>query len=144
MCGCLSRGLCQGPSLQPRLVPWLGIKPTTLWFVDHTQSTELHQPGHNTGLKCKGPLICRFFFPTNACTIFDLQLEVCRSMPFYIWGLSILKYAGVPESTFHGYQGYLRLRRVKSYMCSFGPCEGSVLLTSALFKGELYYLSTSL
>ena len=31
-CGCLSRGPHWGPGLQPRHVPWLGIKPMTLWF----------------------------------------------------------------------------------------------------------------
>ena len=34
-----------GPGLQPRRVPWLGIKLATLWFATHAQSTELHQPG---------------------------------------------------------------------------------------------------
>ena len=32
MCGCLSRALHWEPGLQPRCVPWLGIKPATLWF----------------------------------------------------------------------------------------------------------------
>ena len=32
MCGCLSRAPNQGPGLQPRHVPWLGIEPMTLWF----------------------------------------------------------------------------------------------------------------
>ena len=31
-CGCLSCAPHWGPSLQPRLVPWLGIKPATPWF----------------------------------------------------------------------------------------------------------------
>ena len=34
-----------GPGPQPRHVPWLAIKPATLWFAAHTQFTELHQPG---------------------------------------------------------------------------------------------------
>ena len=45
MCGCLSCGPLQGPGLQPRHVPSLGIKPATLWFIARAQSTELHQPG---------------------------------------------------------------------------------------------------
>ena len=45
MCGCLPRGPHQGPGPQPRHVPWLRIKPVTLWFTAHAQSTELHQPG---------------------------------------------------------------------------------------------------
>ena len=32
MCCCLSHTPNQGPVLQPRHVPWLGIKPATLWF----------------------------------------------------------------------------------------------------------------
>ena len=32
MCGCLSCTPCWGPGLQPKQVPWLGIKPETLWF----------------------------------------------------------------------------------------------------------------
>ena len=32
MCGCLSHDPYWGPGLQPRCVPWLGIKPVTLWF----------------------------------------------------------------------------------------------------------------
>ena len=32
MCGCLLCTPNWGPSLQPRHVPWLGIKPVTLWF----------------------------------------------------------------------------------------------------------------
>ena len=35
----------QGPGPQPRHVPWLGIKPATLWFTARTQSTELNKPG---------------------------------------------------------------------------------------------------
>ena len=34
MCGCLSCALHWGPDLQPRLVPWLGIRLVTLWFTD--------------------------------------------------------------------------------------------------------------
>ena len=47
MCGCLSCGPHWGPGLQPRHVPWLGIKLVTLWFTACAQSTELHQPGLN-------------------------------------------------------------------------------------------------
>ena len=32
MCCCLWCATNWGPGLQPRLVPWLGIKPVTLWF----------------------------------------------------------------------------------------------------------------
>ena len=32
MCDCLSRVPNWGPGPQPRHVPWLGIKPATLWF----------------------------------------------------------------------------------------------------------------
>ena len=32
MCSCLSCAPHKGPSPQPRNVPWLGIKPVTLWF----------------------------------------------------------------------------------------------------------------
>ena len=32
MCGCLSHAPYWGPGLQPTHVPWLGIKPATLWF----------------------------------------------------------------------------------------------------------------
>ena len=32
MCGCLSCAPSQGPGLQPRHVPWLGIEPATLWL----------------------------------------------------------------------------------------------------------------
>ena len=32
MCCCFSSSLNWGPGLQPRHVPWLGIKPATLWF----------------------------------------------------------------------------------------------------------------
>ena len=32
MCGCLLRTPNWGPGPQPRPVPWLGIKPVTLWF----------------------------------------------------------------------------------------------------------------
>ena len=32
MCGCVSCTLSWGPGLQPRHVPWLGIKPATHWF----------------------------------------------------------------------------------------------------------------
>ena len=32
MCGCVSHTPNQGPSQQPRPVPWLGIEPATLWF----------------------------------------------------------------------------------------------------------------
>ena len=46
MCGCLSCTPYWGPGPQPRHVPWLGIKPATLWFAARAQSTELHQPGH--------------------------------------------------------------------------------------------------
>ena len=45
MCGGLSCSPHWGPGLQPRRVPWLGIKPETLWFAAHAQSTELCQPG---------------------------------------------------------------------------------------------------
>ena len=31
-CGYLLSASNQGPGLQPRLVPWLGIEPVTLWF----------------------------------------------------------------------------------------------------------------
>ena len=44
MCGCLLCTLYWGHGLQPRHVPWLGIKPVTLWFTALAQSTELHQP----------------------------------------------------------------------------------------------------
>ena len=43
--GCLSCASHQGPGLQPRQVPWLGIEPETLWFAACAQSTALHQPG---------------------------------------------------------------------------------------------------
>ena len=34
MCGCLSHAPHrEGPGLQPRHVPWLGIEPMTLWFI---------------------------------------------------------------------------------------------------------------
>ena len=45
MCGCLSYAPYWGSGPQPRHVPWLGIKPATLWFTAGTQSTEPHQPG---------------------------------------------------------------------------------------------------
>ena len=45
MCGCLSCTPQWGLGLQPRHVPWLGIKPATLWSQARAQSTELHQPG---------------------------------------------------------------------------------------------------
>ena len=32
MCGCLLHAPYWGPGPQPRHVPWLGIKPATLWF----------------------------------------------------------------------------------------------------------------
>ena len=32
VCGCLLHTPCWGPGLQPRHVPWPGIKPETLWF----------------------------------------------------------------------------------------------------------------
>ena len=32
MCGCLSHAPKWGPGLQPRHVPWLGLKPGTFWF----------------------------------------------------------------------------------------------------------------
>ena len=32
MCGCLSHTPNWGPSLQPRHMPWLGIKPASHWF----------------------------------------------------------------------------------------------------------------
>ena len=32
MCGCLSSIPYWGPGPQPRHMPWLGIKPVTLWF----------------------------------------------------------------------------------------------------------------
>ena len=32
MCGCLLHAPSWGPGRQPRHVPWLGIKPVTLWF----------------------------------------------------------------------------------------------------------------
>ena len=32
MCDCPSSTRCRGPGPQPRHVPWLGIKPATLWF----------------------------------------------------------------------------------------------------------------
>ena len=32
MCGCLSSAPYWGPGLQPRHVPWLGLKLVTLWF----------------------------------------------------------------------------------------------------------------
>ena len=32
MCGCLSHIPYWGPGLQPRHVPWLGVKLATLWF----------------------------------------------------------------------------------------------------------------
>ena len=34
MCGCLLCAPYWGPGLPPRHVPWLGIKPATLWFAD--------------------------------------------------------------------------------------------------------------
>ena len=34
-----------GSGSQPRHVPWLVIKPVTLWFADHCSTTEPHQPG---------------------------------------------------------------------------------------------------
>ena len=43
MCGCLSQAPYCGPGLQPRHVPWLGIKPTTLWF---TGQCSIHWPTH--------------------------------------------------------------------------------------------------
>ena len=45
MYGCLSCGPHRGPGLQPRHVPWVGIKLATLWFTAHAQSTEPHHPG---------------------------------------------------------------------------------------------------
>ena len=45
MCGCLLSTPHWGPGLQPRHVPWLGIKPATLWFVDQRSITEPHRPG---------------------------------------------------------------------------------------------------
>ena len=41
--GWLSHSPYWGPGLQPRQVPWLGIKPATLCFTAHAQPTELHQ-----------------------------------------------------------------------------------------------------
>ena len=32
LCGCLSPAPYWGPDQQPRHVPWLGMKPMTLWF----------------------------------------------------------------------------------------------------------------
>ena len=32
VCGCLLHARYWGPGLQPKHVPWLGNKPTTLWF----------------------------------------------------------------------------------------------------------------
>ena len=45
VCGCLLHSSQWGPGPQPRLVPWLGMEPATLWFAACTQSTEPHQPG---------------------------------------------------------------------------------------------------
>ena len=45
MCGSLLHAHCWGSGLQPRHVPWLGIKPQPFGVQVHTQSTELHQPG---------------------------------------------------------------------------------------------------
>ena len=45
MCGCLLHIRNGGLSLQPRHVPWLGLKSVTLWSTARTQSTESHQPG---------------------------------------------------------------------------------------------------
>ena len=35
MCGCSCAPAHRGPGQQPRHVPWLGIKPATLWFTGH-------------------------------------------------------------------------------------------------------------
>ena len=45
MCSCLLHASYWELGPQPRHVPWLGIKPATLWFATQAQSTELHQPG---------------------------------------------------------------------------------------------------
>ena len=50
MCGCFLHAPYWGLGLQPRHVPWLGIKPVTLWFTAYAQSTELHQPGLNVSI----------------------------------------------------------------------------------------------
>ena len=44
MCGCLSHTHNQGPGLQPRHVPWLGIE-RPFGSQAGVQSTEPHQPG---------------------------------------------------------------------------------------------------
>ena len=67
MCGCLSRGPHWGPGPQPRHVTWLGIEPLTLWFADHAQSTELHQPG-----------LCIVLFKNN---FIDIQLTYKKLFP---------------------------------------------------------------
>ena len=45
ICGCLSQAPYWGPGLQLMHVPWLGIKPATLWFTGCAQSPGPHQPG---------------------------------------------------------------------------------------------------
>ena len=42
---CLSQAPHQGPGLQPRHVPWLGINWRPLTLLNNTQFTEPHQPG---------------------------------------------------------------------------------------------------
>ena len=84
MCGCVSRAPYGGPGSQPRHVPWLGIKPVTLWFAYPCSITELHQPW----------LVCSFLLLSSdslyGCTTFCLSLLLLMTI-YIIYSLGLLK-----------------------------------------------------
>ena len=73
MCGCLSHAPYWGPGQQPRLVPWPGIEPATLWF------TGQHSIHCATPARAKGKFNLHFwlFYSTE---VFKnmLHSENCR------------------------------------------------------------------
>ena len=85
MCGCLSHAPYPGPGLQPRHVPWLGIKPTTLLF------TCLHSVHWATPARAlfhffNGILWILIKFSLSTCSFYGLYFGVIPKTSFWTQG----------------------------------------------------------
>ena len=88
VCGCLSCALYQGPGLQPRHVPWLGIELATPWFEARTQYTELHQPGHEYPFNLHQQKWSGWLFLFKSFHVLGLMTTVSLN----VWGVPCAKF----------------------------------------------------
>ena len=72
MCGCLSHTPYWGHGLQLRHVPWLGIKPATLWFAGWHS---IHRPTPARASSSHFLMDCLFLLLSRMSTLYILEIS---------------------------------------------------------------------